>query len=60
VKTSELDPLFEDLPVLIVKSWSDVTQELLDNTVELFKAKEFNLEKLKLNYWIEIIKSKSI
>lgn len=51
IKTSPLDPLFEDLPVLIVKSWSDVTQELLEQTIQDFKIKTFNLEKLKLSYW---------
>ena len=56
VKTSALDPLFEDLPVLIIKSWTDITQELLNNTVQEYKTKQFNLEKLKLNYWIKIIK----
>ena len=30
VKSCGLDPLFADLPVLLVKSWGDVTQELLD------------------------------
>jgi hypothetical protein len=55
MKTSELDILFEDLPVLIVKSWSDVTQELLDNTIQEYKIKQFKLEKLKLSYWIKKI-----
>lgn len=60
VKTSPLDPLFEDLPVLIVKSWSDVTQDLLNQTVQEYSSKQFNMEKLKLSYWVQIINSKSI
>lgn len=54
VKTSPLDCLFADLPVLIVKSWTDVTDDLLRDTVERFKdnIKPDELpEKLKLEYW---------
>lgn len=51
VKTSKLDSLFEDLPVLIVNEWSDVTKELLEETVEKFKNMTFNMEKLTLKYW---------
>lgn len=43
--------IFKDLPVLIVKSWSDVTQELLNQTLIDFKDKPFNYEKLDLQYW---------
>ncbi len=60
VKTSLLDPLFEGLPVLIVNQWSDVTQELLDSTIQDYSTRQFNLEKLKLSYWVKIIRSKSI
>ena len=43
--------IFKDLPVLIVKSWSDVRQELLNQTLIDFKDKPFNYEKLNLQYW---------
>ena len=46
-----LNNIFKDLPVLIVKSWSDVTQDLLDQTLIDFKDKTFNYEKLELQYW---------
>lgn len=57
IKSCGLDPLFEDLPVLLVKQWSDVTQELLDSTVEEFKTKTFKYEKLTLRYWMNHIHS---
>ena len=60
VKTSPLDSLYDDLPILIVKEWSDVTQELLNKIIEEYKTKQFNLEKLKLNYWIKKINSYKI
>ena len=31
VKTSAIDYLYEDLPVLIVKEWFDITKEILIN-----------------------------
>jgi hypothetical protein len=60
IKTSPLDPLFKDLPVLIVNLWSDVSKELLEKTINEYKTKQFNLEKLELSYWINLIKSKSV
>jgi hypothetical protein len=51
IHSSNMDSLFEGLPVLLVKKWSDVTQELLDNTIQDFKTKTFQYEKLTLGYW---------
>jgi hypothetical protein len=62
VKTSPIDKLYEELPVLIVQSWSDITMELLVKTVEEFKIKHlnqpcgFNYDKLSLQYWMNRIK----
>jgi hypothetical protein len=55
VKTSGIDRLFNDLPVLIVKEWKDLTPELLNKTVEEFKNKSFKMEKLTLEYWINLM-----
>jgi len=57
VKTSKINHLYEELPVLILSDWSDVSLELLNNTVYSFKNKNFNYEKLNLEYWINIIKN---
>ena len=48
-----MDDLFQDLPVLIINEWTDVNMELLTNTVNEFKNKKFNYDKLLLNYWKE-------
>ena len=53
VKSSPLDPLYDDLPVLIVKRWENVTKEKLEETIQLFSQKEFVLEKLTLKYWTD-------
>jgi len=57
VKTSSIDVLYEGLPVLIVKNWSDINKELLDNTIEEFSKKSFNYDRLLLRYWVDKINS---
>jgi hypothetical protein len=51
IRHSAIDDLFNDLPVLFVDKWSDVTQQLLEDTIIQFRAKPFDYEKLQLSYW---------
>ena len=51
VRSSTLDSLYKDLPIIIVEDWTDVNEELLEN----YKYNK-NLEKVKLNYWVDLIK----
>jgi hypothetical protein len=55
VKTSPLDHLFKDLPVLIVDDWSDINLNLLERTYKDFTSPErqnqFKFEKLYAAYW---------
>jgi hypothetical protein len=62
VKKSSIDPLYKDLPVLIVEEWSDINTQLLIQTVERFSKKEnvFNYDKLKLSYWVDKFHSHTI
>jgi hypothetical protein len=55
VTTSPLDVLYKDLPVLIVNKWTDITFDLLKNTINEFKNSTFNMDKLTLKYWMDII-----
>jgi hypothetical protein len=61
IKSSGMDPLFEGLPVLVVKKWSDVTQELLEETVKRFREEsvKFSLDnsKMHLKYWVDKFES---
>ena len=57
VKQSAIDVLYEDLPVLIVNDWKEVTAELLHVTVECYKNKVFNFDKLHLKYWTDMFAS---
>ena len=61
VKTSLIDDLYKDLPVLIVKDWDVINKKLLNKKINIFKKKfennEFNMEKIKLSYWTNLINS---
>ena len=61
VKTSGIDNLYDDLPVLIVQDWTDITEKLLMNAIAEFKKKHeqgaFNYDKLTLKYWMDKINS---
>ncbi len=57
VKTSGLDPLFEDLPVWIVSVWSEVTEENMKNKINEFRERTFRYERLELRYWRDRISS---
>ena len=58
IKTSGLDPLFEDLNVCIVKSWDELTQEFLTEFLKNMKPR--NQKKLTLEFWMEQIKSHKV
>lgn len=56
IKSSGLDRLFDNLPVLIVNAWSDITDKLLRDTVVriVARSKDERIrgdDKLLLSYW---------
>uniref|UniRef100_A0A6C0D6W0 Exostosin GT47 domain-containing protein n=1 Tax=viral metagenome TaxID=1070528 RepID=A0A6C0D6W0_9ZZZZ len=55
IKTSGLDPLFEDLNVCVVNSWNELSVDFLANFLNTMKP--MKKEKLTLEYWVEKIKS---
>lgn len=55
VKSSTLNPLYENLPVVIVNDWSEVTPEFLDKKYQELSKKEYTWEKLYMPYWLEHI-----
>ena len=48
---------YEDLPILLVDRWEDITEEFLKDKREYFLTTEFNLQKLKFSYWRDLILS---
>jgi hypothetical protein len=51
VPRSPLDPLFEDLPVWLVGSWEEVTDEAVLRIEQELKGKEFKWEKMFASGW---------
>lgn len=59
VKSSSLNPLYEDLPVIIVQDWSEITEENMTLWLEKYPDALTNpsyREKLTNRYWIDKIK----
>lgn len=60
VKTSPLDPLYEGLPVVIVKDWDEVTEDNMQKWLEQYKDAFTNLSyrmKLTNDYWMNKIRT---
>lgn len=57
VKSSSLDPLFKDLPVLIVKDWNVINESFLLRQWVRMSLNKYNNEKLFADYWFSVIKS---
>jgi hypothetical protein len=55
VRSSGLDPLFEDLPVLIINDWRDITPNFLETKYQEMKSKKYNMEKMFMSYWSNLI-----
>jgi hypothetical protein len=58
VKKSPFTNIFENLPVLQLDSWSDLTTELLLQTLNNFMSSKFDFQKLFLKKWINKINGK--
>lgn len=55
VKTSPLDPIYEGLPVVVVKDWTEVSEDFLNKKYEEMSQKTYNYEKLSMDYWKKLI-----
>ena len=65
VLSSTIDELYKDLPVLILKSWDEINEQLLHDFYCKYKENmynnSYNFQKLQLEYWVqEIEKTKKI
>lgn len=57
VKSSGMDALFDNLPVVIVKDWHEITTDFLVKQQEILSNRSFNSNKLYMPYWIKLIRS---
>jgi hypothetical protein len=48
---------FEDLPICFINDWLEITHEFLENEKHKILSGIWNMEKLKVSYWIDSIKS---
>lgn len=56
-----MNSMFDDLPVVIVNDWKEVTEDFLKSKyisiLESYKNNKYNFEKLKLSYWENLIRN---
>lgn len=55
IKHSTLDPLFENLPILLINDWKEVTQDFLEKNYTIMKQKQFCRDAVFVQYWINKI-----
>jgi hypothetical protein len=46
---------FEDLPICFINDWSEITLEFLVEQKQQILSKSWNIQKLKISYWIDKI-----
>ena len=57
IQHSPLDPLFVDLPVILIHHWDEVTPDFLKAKYHELERKEFKMEKIYIDYWLDLIRS---
>jgi hypothetical protein len=55
VKSSAMDPMYEDLPVLIINQWTDINEAFLHEQYQKLNQGQYNLYKLDMQYWFSLI-----
>lgn len=62
VLSSNIDELYQDLPIVVVKSWDQINEQFLQEEHEIYlqktKDNKYKMEKLSLEYWTDIIDQK--
>ena len=56
IESSTLDPLFKDLPVVIIHDWSEVTEEFLTLKYKELTNKNWSRESLYADYWFQKVR----
>lgn len=55
VQHSFLDDLYSELPVIFVHDWNEVTPDFLETEYKKVKNKKFNMNKIYIQYWFDLI-----
>lgn len=56
VRTSQLDRLYADLPILIVDDWSKINKKFLEERYQEITRRKWPIEKLFIEYWEQQIR----
>ncbi|KAI8620905.1 hypothetical protein BC830DRAFT_394654 [Chytriomyces sp. MP71] len=57
VLTSDLDIIFQHLPVLILQDWTDLTIDLMEETYKSFQMQKWDFSPLYVSYWAQRARS---
>ncbi|HBR70712.1 TPA: hypothetical protein DIC20_01355 [Candidatus Dependentiae bacterium] len=57
VKASSLDPIYHNLPVVIVKNWEELSKEFIEQKLEELSHCAFSMEKIYFGYWKNLIQT---
>ena len=55
IKENFLSPLYNKLPVIIIKDWSQIDMHYLKQQIKIIKSKKYDFSILFMNYWIKEI-----
>lgn len=55
VRSSQLNPLYEDLPILVIDRWEDVDEAYLNKAYDEITSRKYDISKLYMEYWINKI-----
>jgi hypothetical protein len=59
VPSSSLDGLYFDLPVVVLKNWSEITPKNLERWLSLYSNGGATHEKLRSSYWVNEMRSRA-
>ncbi len=54
---AQLDRLYENLPVLVVDEWEEITEEFLEQKYKEITSKKYSIAPLYIDYWRQVIDS---
>lgn len=60
VKSSPIDSVYKDLPIVILDSWAEITKDNLYKWKSMILDKKWNMEKLTTKYWEKDILGKKM
>ncbi|MBA2306882.1 hypothetical protein H0W26_01975 [Candidatus Dependentiae bacterium] len=52
---AQLDRLYENLPILVIDEWNEVTEEFLEQKYKEISSRHYSIEPLYIEYWRTLI-----